>query len=158
LSGIRAQPRRGCAVLVQRGGDAICSNSVAKTRVAPQSLQLEIFATRPIGDRDNEENDMKPACTLIAFLHAKPEKRDELLDILKSFVEPSRSESACVDYHLHVSDDDRNLFIFYENWRTRKELDEHLQTPILTEFWSRRLDLLEKDVEIKFMTMLSDLD
>jgi quinol monooxygenase YgiN len=47
---------------------------------------------------------------------------------------------------------------FYENWRTRKELDEHLQTPILTSFWARRLDLLEQDVEIKFITMLSDLD
>ena len=90
---------------------------------------------------------MKPGCTLIAYLHAKPEKREELLKLLQSFVEPSRSEPACVDYHLHVSNDDPNLFVFYENWRTRKELDEHLQTPILTSFWSRRLDLLEKDVD-----------
>ena len=43
-----------------------------------------------------------------------------------------------------------NLFIFYENWRSREELDQHLQTPMLTSFWARRLDLLEKDVEIKF--------
>jgi quinol monooxygenase YgiN len=75
---------------------------------------------------------MKPGCTLIAYLHAKPEKRDELLKVLHSFVKPSRAEPACVDYHLHVSNDDPNLFVFYENWRTRKELDEHLQTPILT--------------------------
>ena len=72
---------------------------------------------------------MKPGCTLIAYLHAKPEKRDELLKVLHSFVKPSRAEPACVDYHLHVSNDDPNLFVFYENWRTRKELDEHLQTP-----------------------------
>jgi quinol monooxygenase YgiN len=104
------------------------------------------------------EDNMKPGCTLIAYLHAKPEKRDELLKILHSFVKPSRSEPACVEYHLHVSNDDPNLFVFYENWRTRKELDEHLQTPILTSFWARRLDLLEKDVEIKFITMLSDPD
>jgi quinol monooxygenase YgiN len=101
---------------------------------------------------------MKPGCTLIAYLHAKPAKRGELLEILLSFVKPSRQEAACIDYHLHVSDDDPNLFIFYENWRSKKELDEHLQTPVLTRFWSRRLDLLEKDVEIKFMTMLSELD
>ena len=74
---------------------------------------------------------MKPGCTLIAYLHATPEKREELLKLLQSFVEPSRSEPACVDYHVHVSNDDPNLFVFYENWRTRKELDEHLQTPIL---------------------------
>jgi quinol monooxygenase YgiN len=44
------------------------------------------------------------------------------------------------------------------NWRTRKELDEHLETPILRSFWARRLDLLEKDVDIQFITMLSDPD
>ena len=37
-----------------------------------------------------------------------------------------------------------------------RELDEHLQTPILTSFWSQRLDLLEKDVDIQFITMLSE--
>ena len=63
---------------------------------------------------------MKPECTLIAYLYAKPEKREELLKILHSFVKPSRAEPACVDYHLHVSNNDPNLFIFYENWRTRK--------------------------------------
>jgi quinol monooxygenase YgiN len=101
---------------------------------------------------------MKPGCTLIAYLHAKPKKRDELLQVLQSFFKPSRAEPACVDYHLHVSNDDPNLFVFYENWRTREELDQHLQTPILTSFWSRRLDLLQKDVEIQFITMLSDPD
>jgi hypothetical protein len=42
--------------------------------------------------------------------------------------------------------------------RTRKELDEHLETPILRSFWARRLDLLEEDVDIQFITMLSDPD
>jgi hypothetical protein len=54
---------------------------------------------------------MKPGCTLIAYLHAKPEKREELLKILHSLVKPSRAEPACVDYHLHVSNDDPNLFV-----------------------------------------------
>ena len=52
---------------------------------------------------------MKPGCSLIAYLKAKPEKRDELLKILLSFVRPSREEAACIDYHLHVSNDDPNL-------------------------------------------------
>jgi quinol monooxygenase YgiN len=110
---------------------------------------------------------MKPGCSLIAYLHARPEKRDELLKLLNTFVKPTRAEPGCVDYHFHVSNSDPNLFIFYENWRSRRDLDEHLQTPILRSFVtaspdgsisSRRLDLLQKDVEIQYITMLSDPD
>ena len=99
---------------------------------------------------------MKPECTLIAYLYAKPEMREELLKILHSFIKSTRKEPGCVDYHLHVSDNDPDLFIFYENWRTRRELKEHQQTAILANFWSRRLDFLQKDIEIKFLTMLSE--
>lgn len=99
---------------------------------------------------------MKPECILVAYLQAKPEKRAELLSILHGFVKPTRAEAGCVEYHLHVSDDDPNQFFFYENWRTRKDLDDHLRMPYLTSFWEKRLDLLTKDVDLKFMTMLSD--
>ena len=99
---------------------------------------------------------MKPQCTLIAYLHAKPAKREELLKILHDFVAPTRQEAGCVAYHLHVSDEDPNLFMFYEQWLTRRQLDEHLKMPYLTSFWNKRLDLLTKDVELQFFTMLSD--
>jgi hypothetical protein len=59
---------------------------------------------------------------------------------------------------LHVSNDDPNLFIFYENWQSRPELDTHLNKPLLTAFFNRRMDLLEKDVEMHFMTMDSPYD
>jgi quinol monooxygenase YgiN len=96
---------------------------------------------------------MNPGLTLIAFLQGKPEKRDELLATLREFVKPTRAEDGCVDYHLHVSDDDPNRFIFYENWRSKPDLDVHLKTPLLTAFFNRRMDLLEKDVDMRFMTM-----
>lgn len=99
---------------------------------------------------------MKPERTLIAFLHAKPEKRDELLEILLGFIKRTRGEAGCVDYHLHVSDSDPNQFVFYENWRTRGELKLHQQSAILDDFWPRRLEFLQKDVEIKILTMLSE--
>ena len=101
---------------------------------------------------------MKPGCTLIAYLHAKPEKREELLKVLHSFVKPSRAEPACVDYHLHVSNEDPNLFVFYENWRTRKELDEHCRRQFLRASGPGASTSCEKDVEIQFITMLSEPD
>ena len=51
---------------------------------------------------------MKPGCSLIAYLHGKPEKRNELLAVLSAFVAPTRAEPGCVEYHLHISQDDPN--------------------------------------------------
>ena len=98
---------------------------------------------------------MKPGCSLIAYLHGKPEKRNELLAVLSAFVAPTRAEPGCVEYHLHISQDDPNLFIFYKNWRSRTDLDAHLEQPLLKAFFARRMDLLEKDVEMQFIAMES---
>src|ERR1700729_3676141 len=98
---------------------------------------------------------MNPGLTLIAILHGKPEKRDDLLATLREFVKPTRAEEGCVEYHLHVSDDDPNKFFFYENWRSKPDLDVHLKTPLLPAFFNRRMDLLQKDVDMNYMTMES---
>jgi quinol monooxygenase YgiN len=94
-------------------------------------------------------------CTVIGILRAKPEKRDELRAILEGFVAPTRREEGCVDYHLHVSDTDPNLFMFYENWRSRADLDHHLTLPHLAPIRERSGELLAAEVEIIPYTMLS---
>jgi quinol monooxygenase YgiN len=93
--------------------------------------------------------------TLVAYLQAKPQKRAELEEILRSFVEPTRLEPGCIDYHFHRSADDPNQFMFYENWRSRDDFDKHLAMPYLARFWERRLDYLETDVDLRFAEMQS---
>src|ERR1019366_6227223 len=39
-----------------------------------------------------------PKCTLTATLHARPEKRGELMKLLESFVPTSRAEPGCIEY------------------------------------------------------------
>jgi quinol monooxygenase YgiN len=99
---------------------------------------------------------MIPSCTLTATLHARAEKRAELVKLLESFVEPSRSEPGCVDYHFHVSADDPNVFYFYENWVTRADLDRHLELPYQKEWFGRHTEFLTKDADLQFFTMLSE--
>jgi len=76
---------------------------------------------------------MNPGCTLIAFLKGKPEKREELLSVLRGFAD-------------------------YENWRTRNDLEEHFEMPYLKSFFDRRMDLLEKEIDMQYMTMDSAYD
>lgn len=94
--------------------------------------------------------------TLIAYVKAKPGKEAELKKTLMGLVGPTRKEAGCVDYHLHVSDEDPRMFLFYENWRSRKDLDEHLTMPYLVEFFGKRDQLVEGDIPLHFYTMLSE--
>jgi quinol monooxygenase YgiN len=99
---------------------------------------------------------MTPRCTLTATLHARPEKREELVALLAGFVEPSRSEPGCVEYHFHVSADDPNVFYFYENWVTRADLDRHLELPYQKNWFARHDEFLTQAAELKFYDMLSE--
>jgi quinol monooxygenase YgiN len=47
------------------------------------------------------------------------------------------------------------VFVFYENWRSRNDWDEHNQKPFLTSFLDKRMEYLTREIEVKSYTMLS---
>ena len=46
----------------------------------------------------------------------------------------TRQEAGCIDYYFHVDVNDPDSFMFYENWMSQKDLDDHLEMPYLKEF------------------------
>ncbi|MEV0851967.1 putative quinol monooxygenase [Nocardia fluminea] len=98
---------------------------------------------------------MSSTYALVGFAHPKPERRDDLRELLLSFVEPTRAEEGCLEYHFHVDSDDPSVFVFYEVWRSRADLDRHLALPHMREFWNSRLDYLTRDLDIRWIDMLS---
>ncbi len=99
---------------------------------------------------------MIPGCTIIGTVVAKPETRAELQEILAAQVAPTRAEEGCLNYDFHADANDSCVFVFYENWRTRQDLDEHLTRPHLKPLFDRQGDLLARPVEIRHLKMLSD--
>jgi quinol monooxygenase YgiN len=93
--------------------------------------------------------------TIIGTVVAKPETREELSAILAALVEPTRAEDGCINYDFHVDPDDPCVFMFYENWRSKSDLDRHLGTPHLKPLFDRLDELLARPVEIKNYMMLS---
>jgi quinol monooxygenase YgiN len=73
----------------------------------------------------------QPLLTVVAEMYAKPGKEEELKQELLKLVEPTRKEEGCVQYDLHVANDDPRRFVFYENWTSRAALDKHLASPHL---------------------------
>ena len=80
---------------------------------------------------------MKPL-TVIAKLKAKKGSEEQLGQMLRSLVEPTRSEKGCINYDLHRSHEDPGLFIFYENWESRPLWEDHMKAPHLVEFGEKQ--------------------
>jgi quinol monooxygenase YgiN len=93
--------------------------------------------------------------TVVAKLTAKSERRQELYELLSGMIEPTRAEEGCINYDLHVDAEDHCIFMFYENWRSREDLDRHLKTTHLKPLLERADELLVGPIEAKSYLMLS---
>ena len=96
-------------------------------------------------------------CTIIGTVVAKDETRAELHRILAAQVAPTRAEPGCINYDFHVDEQDPIVFMFYENWRSKADLDAHLKMPHLQPLFGQLDKLLARPVEIRFYDMLSTM-
>jgi quinol monooxygenase YgiN/ketosteroid isomerase-like protein len=85
----------------------------------------------------------------VGYAHAKPEKAEELRDLLVSFAERSRAEEGCLGSWINQDAGDPHLFVFYEIWATRKDLARHLAQPYMKEFLAGRDEYLAKELEVR---------
>ena len=93
--------------------------------------------------------------TVLALIRAKEGMEETVRQELLSLVNPTRSEPGCINYDLHQALDDRSLFVFYENWKSKEELERHLGMPYLMAFLEKGGNFLEKPVEILLLEMIS---
>ncbi|MBX8472673.1 MULTISPECIES: putative quinol monooxygenase [Pseudomonas] len=91
------------------------------------------------------------------ILHAKtrPEKAEAFEAFFRAYVEPSRAEPGCIEYHMLRDKEDPSLFIFYEIWESQAHLDVHSNLPHMQQFLAQRMEYLERDFDIRPIEMLS---
>lgn len=90
---------------------------------------------------------------LTAIIKAKEEYREEVLSVLQNMVQQTRQEEACEQYSLHQGIDDKNLFTFYEIWKSKEGLDAHNQQPYIKSFG----DLIEEKLQEQPVILLTTL-
>lgn len=98
---------------------------------------------------------MTQQLTLIARLTAKPETAEELGSGLKALIAPTLSEEGAIGYVLHRDNDDANVWVLYETWRSRADLDAHFEQPYTKAMMERFPDLLAKEMELTFATAIN---
>lgn len=85
----------------------------------------------------------------------RPEQSEAFEALFRAYVEPSRQEPGCIEYHMLRDKEDPSLFVFYEVWASKAALDVHSALPHMREFFEKRMDYLEREFDIQLIEMLS---
>jgi quinol monooxygenase YgiN len=93
--------------------------------------------------------------TILAFFRAKPGQTQALGAALSALVDPTRGETECLNYDLHQSIEDTDVWFVHENWRSAAGLEGHMQTPHLQAFLNVAPDLVAGDLDIRRFAMTS---
>jgi len=62
---------------------------------------------------------------VVARINAKPDKIDEVRELLSALVEQTRQEPGCITYDLLQNRNDPTDFTFVEEWASDSALDSH---------------------------------
>jgi quinol monooxygenase YgiN len=66
--------------------------------------------------------------TVIAKVVAKQDSVDNVKSALLKIIEPTRKEDGCIDYTLYQDNKDPAVFVLHENWKSKDDLEKHMNT------------------------------
>jgi quinol monooxygenase YgiN len=69
----------------------------------------------------------------------QPEKRRDLLEMIRGILEPTRVERGCISYRLYEDIENKNVFALVGEWKTQEDLENHIRT----ENYRRLLTLMD---------------
>ena len=94
--------------------------------------------------------------TVVASFKAKPGMEGTVREAIEAVIAPTRAEPGCINYDLHQSTEDPSLYMLYENWVSKNDLDEHLAMPYLKDLIAKANDMLAEPVGIALYKMISE--
>lgn len=95
-----------------------------------------------------------PALTIVANITAKADHVDRVRAELEKLVVATRQEVGCINYDLHVDNENPGHFLFYENWETKPHWEAHMETPHLKAFRALAEDTVE-EIAVQQMTQIA---
>jgi quinol monooxygenase YgiN len=78
----------------------------------------------------------------------KPEERENLLQIVRLILEPTRVEKGCLNYRCYQDVEDENAFVILERWQTQQDLERFIQSKNYQQLLTA-MELLTEAPEIK---------
>jgi quinol monooxygenase YgiN len=85
-------------------------------------------------------------------MKVRPGHREELLQVIRRMLEPTRVEQGCLGFHFYQDIEDRNAFTFLEEWESRDDLEAHIGTESFRKLLAA-MDLLSERPRIAIHTV-----
>jgi quinol monooxygenase YgiN len=93
--------------------------------------------------------------TNLAFFRARLGQTQALGSALSALVAPTRAEAECLNYDLHQSVDDAEVWFVYENWRSAEGSGAHMRAPHVQAFLKVAPDLIADDIDLRRFSMIT---
>ncbi len=138
-----------------------CTPSAVK-----ENTQAEIASktTKEVAGKQSQANAPSVPLVVAAILQVKPEQRELFLKFAKATIKPTREEPGVITYILYEDVTKPNTFIYFEEWKSRKALEEHLKQPYVKNLVDKFPELLvdgKPDIRVydvkNFSTGLEDI-
>jgi quinol monooxygenase YgiN len=80
------------------------------------------------------------------------DRRNEVLDLLRSVIEPTQVEPGCLSCRLYQDLENEEGLLFEEEWKTQADLDRHIRSDRYLKILAA-IDMSSKPPEIRFNTI-----
>ena len=79
-------------------------------------------------------------------------RRNEVLDLLRSVIEPTQVEPGCLSCRIYQDLENEEALLFEEEWNTQADLDRHIRSDRYVKILAA-IDMSSKPPEIRFNTI-----
>jgi quinol monooxygenase YgiN len=93
--------------------------------------------------------------TVVALLKIDKEKIDDLKKELTELQRQTRLEKGCVTYDLHQSLDDESIFMFFEIWKSKADLEKHMRSAHFQKWSKKEKDFVRGPAQLLMMKKIS---
>ncbi len=101
-----------------------------------------------------KKNEMNRVHTVVVIIESIKGKEDSLKNALMDVIEPSLSESSCLEYRLYQDKNNPAQFVLYENWESEELHQEQFNKSYITALGEKIEPLLAKPYQVIFANEL----
>jgi len=110
----------------------------------------QVFAQVP-SNKQQDSNANLPLVVANRF-EIKPEQRDLFLKLATAALAPTRAEPGCISYGFYEQPTEKNSFLYYEEWKDRTALIEHLQKPYVQPLLTKFSEIIKGSLVVRVYT------